>query len=55
MIHEGKVDGARAVSEPEVFNAEPRMDTNKHECKRITPSESWKLELVIPRTCVRKC
>ena len=39
LIHDGKVDGVRTVSEPEIFNVEPRMDMNKHECKRITPTE----------------
>lgn len=30
----GEVAGM--VSEPELFKVKPRMDTNEHECKRIT-------------------
>ena len=33
--HAGSAEVLRAVSEPLLFNSEPRMDTNKHECKRI--------------------
>ena len=36
VIQEGVVEVAGMVFEPEVFNLEPRMDTNEHECKRIT-------------------
>jgi hypothetical protein len=36
VIQEGVREVAGMVSEPEVFNLEPRMDTNEPECKRIT-------------------
>ncbi len=35
VIQEGVLELAGAFCEPEVFNAEPRMNTNEHECKRI--------------------
>ena len=39
LIHDGKVEEVRAVSGRELFKAEPRMDTNGRECKRITTTE----------------
>ena len=39
LIHDGKVEEVRAVSGRELFKAEPRMDTNGHECKRIATTE----------------
>ena len=39
VIQEGVVEVARPDSEWEVFKAEPRMDTNENECKRIRPPD----------------